>query len=196
MGPRYPAWPTSYRAAAVAVLAGAGLLGGCGTALPPVASTNRPVPGEPGQPGRPDQVLTPGQERASLAALRSVAEGERAVNPPGPAPGGLRWSDVPAAVSAACDDPGVEMVIVQTIATPPEDPQRYRFVLRTIEDWPGELVIRRARGQPVYEIESVSVGRFPSDPARRERARALAQAFEKHLEAFGRKAWFNDGATN
>lgn len=139
-------------------------------------------------------MLTPGQERTSLAALGSVAEGGRAVNAPGPAPGGMRWSDVPAAVSAACDDPGVEMVIVETFATPPENPDRYRFVLRTIEDWPGELVIRRAVGQPVYEIESVSVGRFPSEPARRERAQALVQAFEKHLEAFGRKKWFNDGA--
>jgi hypothetical protein len=105
---------------------------------------------------------------------------------------------VPAAVSAACDDPGVEMVIVQTIATPTRNPRHYRFVLRTIEDWPGELVIRRARGQRVYEIESVSVGRFPSEPQRRDRAEALVKAFENHLEAFGRKTWFNersDGAT-
>jgi len=94
-------------------------------------------------------------------------------------------------VSAACDDLGVEMVVVQTIAIPPEDPVRYRFLLRSIEDWPGELVIRRVDGDRVYEVESVSLGRFPSDPHRQQRSEALVKAFQEHLEAFGRKRWFN-----
>jgi hypothetical protein len=186
-------YPNGLRASLAAVAA-AGVLSGCGGALPPAASTNRPLAGDEALPGRADQVLTAGQEETALRALDGIAAGQRPVNPPGPAPGGTRWSDVPAAVASACDDPGVEMTVVRTIATPAPDPDRYRFELRTVEGWPGELVVRRSTGARACEVESVSIGRFPLEPARVERGALLVKAFEAHLEAYGRKRWFNDAA--
>jgi hypothetical protein len=153
-----------------------------------------------------NQVLEPGEENQkaelssedrseALAAMQSgTGRPPRDAERPGRAPYGVRWSDIPLAVSAACDELGVEMVVVRETV----EPDRFVFELRTIEGWPAGLVIRRGEGGgrggrgEVYDVEDVWVGRFPDDPARVARAEALVRAFRKHLERLGAQDWFND----
>ncbi len=141
-----------------------------------------------GIPGRADQFLSPRQQAEVMRSFKSLAAGTTAVNPPAPAPHGVRWSEIPQALVWACNEDGVEMVIVQTN----QDLDGYEFILRTIEDWPAKLVIGHGRGEQVYEITEVSVGRFPDNPDRVERGAALVKAFETWLRTMGAKRKLND----
>lgn len=172
-----------------AVLAtGLGLCG-CQQPEPAVLSNQLLVEGELD----PRRVLSASDEAEIHAAFRSVAEGRTAVDPPAPAPGGLRWSDVPAAVGAACDEKGIEMVVVKERKE--DDGRLYRFELRTIEDWPGELVVRRVDGPDLYEAEAW-IGRFPEKPARIHRAEKLLAEIDKQMRRLGRQKWFNEEETS
>jgi hypothetical protein len=122
------------------------------------------------------------EQAAVLAAMQSVTVGQRPVDPPARAPAGKRWSDVPLAVEYACDE--AEMAVLEMIEE--DDGRRLRFRLRTVEDWPGELVVRRAEPEAIYTAEAW-VGRFPDQPARLERRDRLLAALEHYMEAFGAK---------
>lgn len=129
-------------------------------------------------------VLTQADRAEILAALRSITQDRSLVNRPRPAPGGLRWSDVPQAVEWAVGEIGVEMAIVQTLS----DDERYTFHLKTVEDRPAELMVRRRDDARVYDA-TATVGRFADD---HQRAEALLAAFDRMMRAFGRKRGFND----
>ena len=134
------------------------------------------------------RVLTPAEQTQVKAALQTVARGHTAVSPPAPAPpeqGGMRWADVPAAVTAACND--VEAAVVATAGG--EEEGWYLFDIRTIEDWPGALAVERVDGPGVYRTEA-EIGRFPDEPARRARAEALLAALAARMKAFGAKRAF------
>jgi hypothetical protein len=124
-----------------------------------------------------------------IIAFDQLTAGATVVNPPGPAPRGVRWSDIPDAVASACNEVGVEMAI---LTTHDEDDRFYRFELLTIERWPGELVIGRGEGEEVYTVVSVRIGRFPQMPDRVERGRKLVEAFETKLRAMGKIPKINE----
>ncbi len=129
-------------------------------------------------------LLSPGDQVEILAAFRSIAQDRTPVNPPRPATGGLRWSDVQQAAAWAVAEDGVEMAIVQTL----RHDWGYTFRLKTIEDRPAQLIVRRRDDRSVYEA-TVTVGRFGDDHQRAEKLRA---AFDHMMRAFGRKRGFND----
>ncbi|MHC4769451.1 MAG: hypothetical protein ACYTEI_12165 [Planctomycetota bacterium] len=160
--------------------------GGCAKQHPPAVVSNRVL-----APGEEDQkaILTGADQSEALAAMQAgTGRPPRDAERPGPAPRGVRWSDIPDAVSEACDELGVEMAVVRET----EEPDRFVFELRTIEGWPVRLVIRRGVSGGVYEIEELGVGHFPDDPERVRRGEALVKAFQKHLKRLGAQDWFND----
>ncbi len=146
-------------------------------------------------------VLTQAEQAEVLAALRSITQGRTLVNRPRSTWGGFRWSDVPRAAGWAIAEAGVEMAIVQTLR---HDEMGklieknvlvgegsiwvYTFRLKTVEDRPAELIVRRRHDQRVYDA-TATVGRFADD---HQRAEALLAAFDKMMSAFGRKRGFND----
>ncbi len=133
----------------------------------------------------------PARGREVLDALGDMAAGREssAASGPGPVPKGrVRWSDVPLAVAAACRD--VEAVVVRKVEE--EKGRRYRFKLRSVEDWPGELVVRRVDGPPGYTAEAW-FGYFPEHPPCAARRTALLSALSAQLKAYGRKRGFDDG---
>jgi hypothetical protein len=130
------------------------------------------------------QVLSPAEQTEVRQILRSVAAGEEPVNPPAPAPLGMRFSDVPEAVRTACA--AVEMAVVSS--EPVEEGRGgLRFALKTIEDWPAELTVMRTGDEGVYEAIA-KVGRFGNHT---ERAEALLEALQRQMHAFGAKRRFN-----
>ncbi len=129
-------------------------------------------------------LLTQADQTEILAALRSITQDRSLVNRPRPAPGGLRWSDVEQAVAGAVGEVGVEMAIVNTV----RHDDGYTFQLKTVEDRPAELIVRRRPDQRVYDA-TATVGRFADD---HQRAEALLVAFDRMMRAFGRKRGFND----
>ena len=164
-------------------------LSGCAS-YPNLVEFNRvdAAEADAGIPGRADQFLSPRQQAEVMRSFEAIAAGATVVDPPAPAPRGVRWSEIPQALAWACNEEGVEMTIVETH----QDIFGYDFRLRTIEDWPARLVIGHGRGEQVYEITEVSVGRFPDDPERVERGSALVEAFEMWLRKMGARKKFND----
>ena len=130
------------------------------------------------------QVLNPQEQAEVQRILRSVAAGEEPVNPPAPAPLGMRFSDVPDAVNAACAD--VEMAVVSTVRIGDRN-GGYRFILKTIEDWPAELIVMPTGDGKIYQ-DTAKVGRFGDHT---ERAERLREALRKQMLAFGAKRRFN-----
>lgn len=126
------------------------------------------------------QQLDAAERARVLSALQEAAAGYESTSPPGPAAAGWRWSDVPGAVNAACND--VEMAI---FATEVGD-DRSSFVLRTADDRPALLVVSRTGSPPGYATE-VSIGRFGDDELRGSQ---LVAAFIEHLERLGAKPGF------
>lgn len=100
---------------------------------------------------------------------------------------GLRWSDVPSALTHAVNRKGVEMAIVTTDRT--EDGDQYTFNLRTIEDRQAVLVVRRTHDDRVYEVTRAEVGMFGADTARAEK---LVKAFDDAMDRQGRRRGFAD----
>ena len=106
-----------------------------------------------------------------------LARGHHAVDPPVPAPLGVRWADVPQAVRFACDD--AEMAVVQTI----DHDGTFEFRLLTIEEYPGRLVVHQTNDDQVYNAEA-SIGIYGDHG---DRARRLLDAFDHQMRAFGKK---------
>ena len=167
---------------AMAALAAAG----CGN-LPPAAGSNL----------RLDQAersrkwnLGPADEADALAAMRGVAAGLASVEPPTAAPaeqGGMRWSDVHLAVLMACDE--VEAAVFGTATN--ECGNERRYMLRTVEDWPGTLVVKRAASPRVYTA-TVTFGRFADEPKYQARGTALLAALARKMKAYGAKRQFRE----
>jgi hypothetical protein len=124
--------------------------------------------------------LSVADERRIESAFQSLAAGEKAVNPPGPAPHGMRWSDLPRALDAACAE--VEMAVVQ--ATQYE--WGTEFTLITIKDYPGTLTVKNIGEPGIYEAHA-SIGLFGDHT---NQADALLAALHKSMLAFGRKREF------
>jgi hypothetical protein len=121
-------------------------------------------------------------QAAVLAAMQTAAEGQGPGDPPAPAPHGMRWSDAPRAVAAACND--LEMAVVEVVEEEGGDVLRFRLL--AAEGWPGEVVLRRLPPPDICAAEA-SIGRFPDQPARVERADRLLAAIDRHLKALGAK---------
>jgi hypothetical protein len=155
---------------------------GCENPPPPAAATNLGLTPEE---QRTRQVLDPDDQAVVWRTFRSLAEGHDPVNPPRTPAQGMAWEDVPAAVAAACDD------IEAAVMSVDESEDQYLYTLRTVEDWPGELLVRRADDRRVY-VAQAWIGLFPDDPARVARAEALLDALERQLRAYGRKTRFID----
>ena len=132
-----------------------------------------------------EKVLLDSSDRTEiLSAFRSLTKGKKLVNRPARAIKGVRWSDVPKAVAAACGENGVEMAVVETIT----QDWGYTFIIKTVEDKPAQLIVRRLDNDQVYQA-SATVGRFHDD---QKRADKLLAVFEQKMKAFGRKRGFED----
>ncbi|MHC4947193.1 MAG: hypothetical protein ACYTG1_02870 [Planctomycetota bacterium] len=106
------------------------------------------------------QPVPDARERArALDGFRDAAGDYRSQDPPRPAPPRGRWSDLPRAVSLAAAE--VEMAVFREVALP----DRLEYVLRTIDDRPATLSVRRTHDERVWTAEA-TVGRFDDDPAR------------------------------
>jgi hypothetical protein len=156
----------------------------CAKPPPPYAATSNRTLDEEGVEWKP--VLSAEERGRTMDAMRGVAEGHEPADHAAPAPGGMRFSDLRPALAAACRD--VEAAVVRTV----EEEDGLHFHLRTIEDWPGLLVVRRAEGPEVYEIVELSFGRFPDDPDKLARAEALRGALHRWMLEYGAKRRFNE----
>lgn len=144
---------------------------------PKVMPTQELAPGE--------KVMLDSSDRSEiLSAFRSISQGRELVNRPSKAANGVRWSDVPKAAAAACNEVGVEMAIVETI----KNDWGYTFILKTIEDWPAQLIVRKLDNAQVYQA-TATVGRFRDY---QKRADKLLAVFGQKMRAFGRKRGFED----
>lgn len=155
------------------MLALAGLVCGCSRYA---AVSNRIYPEDADE--TPRQVLSDAQQRRLKQAMAQVADDRSSSSRDlGPAPLGMRWSDVPNAVYAAVME--VEMAIVwQT-----HHDWGWEYRLLTVEDYPGTLTVKRTNDGRVYQA-SATIGRFVDQPAR---AQALLAELHKQMLAFGRK---------
>jgi len=152
------------------------LLGSCASVPPPAASSNlRLTPEEQKQ-----KLTLSAVDRTRIGrALAKLAGGHDAVDPPRAAPLGVRWRDVPLAMHYATAE--VEMAIARTV----EQAGGYTFVIRTIDDRPGAIVVRQTGDDRIYEARA-TIGRFEDAAA----AAALEAAFDRQMRAFGKKRWF------
>ena len=82
------------------------------------------------------------------------------------------------------------MVIDENVVSAGRLIRSYTFRLKTVEDRPAELIVRRRNDYRVYDA-TATVGRFAND---HRRADALLTAFDQMRRAFGRKRDFNDQA--
>jgi hypothetical protein len=162
------------------------ILGGCATKQPPAAENH--VRGD--EPELAYRAHLNDVEQGDLrAAMRSAAGDHRPARHAVPAEHGLRWSDLPDALYHACEYPGVEVTVLETI----EVEWGYLCTLRTVEDWPGALRIYRRPAPEIYAAEA-TIGRFPERDACRARAQALIDALHEQMLAFGRKRAYQDQA--
>lgn len=165
----------------VAVVALA-VLWGAGAAGPAGCSRGQQTLEPPAPTARGAQLLDLEEQEQVLASLRQAAGDYRSTSPPGSAPQGWRWSDVPKAVAEACGD--VEMaVFVSKVGD-----TRAVFTLRTADDRPGEMTVTRTDAEQGYAA-TATIGRFDDDP---ERVRKLVEAFEIHLRKLGERVSFED----
>ena len=162
--------------------------GGCAKPAAPVEMARQPE--ETPLTG----TMTPTQQQEIQSAFESLVEGAKAVNRPVTAATG-RWSDVYPSVVAACDE--IEAAVVSKTL----HEWGWEIHIRTVEEWPGTLTIRRVAPEPQplstpHTATSAAMGPRVICQAtavvglygdRTERAHALLEAFDKHLREFGHK---------
>ncbi|MHC5001891.1 MAG: hypothetical protein ACYTJ0_02095 [Planctomycetota bacterium] len=149
--------------------------GGCGGPEPPWAVEE---PAAAIAELRPEKGRLDALDRARIREAWQVAAGDHEpVRRPAPAPRGIRWEDLPAAVAAACGE--VQMAVVR------DEPVEggLRFELRTVDDRPGELTVVATEAAPYYRAEA-TVGRFRDQD---RWADALLAELDRQWRAFGRK---------
>ncbi len=169
--------PTPPAALAVTFVVLAAVAGGCSQPRPAAEVELTRQPEEPVLTGS----MSSAQQHEINIAFQSLAEGHAPVNRPVVAPSGGRWSDVYPAVVEACDE--IEAAIVSKTL----HDWGWEFSIRTVEEWPGTLIIRRASPEAgqgsVYDATAV-IGLYGD---RADRAQALLAAVDKHLREFGHK---------
>jgi hypothetical protein len=119
-------------------------------------------------------VLDSSEQAAVRKCFRALGEGHHSVDLPKAT---VRWSDVPQAALFACDE--IEAAIVQTSKAD----WGVTFEIRTVEDFPGELVIYRQPEPEVY-MARATIGLYGDRTAK---AAELLEAFDDQMRAFGRK---------
>lgn len=164
-----------------------------GCAPPAAVTTNLVLAGQEDpavpallQEARQKQLLSPADQAEVLSALKSVARGERPVDPPRRAPGGLRWLDVVPAVEEAVKL--TEAIVVKKFRG--DDRRSWRFLILTIEHYPGEVIVRRVDGKDLYETD-IWIGRFPNAAHQVARAEKLRREIDRQMKRLGRQKWFN-----
>lgn len=141
----------------------------------------------------PVQRLSEAQQAEVRAALHSVAAGHEVTQRPRPAPpetGGVRWSDVHAAAASALTE--IEAALLR--AHPPAGAtEGWRFEFITVNERPGELIIRRGDDSTGDYDAAARIGLFHApehrDTAAEER---LIRAFHEHLRLLGRIERFEE----
>ncbi len=153
----------------------AAALAGC-RSEPNAAARLARVEGEPPI----DLELSPDEQAEVIDAMQSVA-----VDHAAPAERSIvremRWSDLPGAVATACDEEGVEMVVIAHHRHEWGD----TFELRTADDQPARLEVRRTGDDRLYTA-AATVGRFQS-PADRERAQRLLRELDRAMVKMSHK---------
>lgn len=157
-------------------------LAGCSSEPFAAADQRRLTDDEP----RWRNVLSGSEQSEVSAAMGSVAAGATVVERPQRAPHGVRWSDVEAAASAAAAE--VEMAIVRTVKLPDAAPG-FEFILKSVDDRPASLTVRRLESDRVYEA-AATVGRFGDDHVTEKK---LLAAFERFMHDYGNKRRFEQG---
>jgi hypothetical protein len=152
----------------------------CQTDEPYAATTNRRLT-EDEQHG--PLVLDETDQAAVLAAMRQITAAPEATDGPPPEPSDVpRWSDLEAAVISASDE--IEAAVVDS--TRQSDGEVVVFTLKTVEGWPGELVVERVPPPEVYR-PTARLGRFPMMPERIERAERLLASLDRLMMEYARK---------
>ena len=158
---------------------------GCRQPPPAVTTNSALLEGERGH----DQVLDSSQRDTIERAMIHAADEARAHDVSGSASGaigrGLRWSDVPLAAATACDEREVELAIVSVESTS----NQHRFVLVSVDNRPGELIVSRSHDERVYD----ATARVGWNGDETDRAQRLLEAFDRAMKAYGRKRGFIDG---
>lgn len=145
---------------------------------PPPAAASRVV--VDGDSPRYRRSYTAADRDRMLEAMRSVAAGYESTDPPEPAKDGRRWSDVGAALSDACAEVGVAVVLSTNIDG------GYRVTLKTLDDRTGVVEVLRKPAPEIYTATAV-IGRLTRQT---EREQALLEAFDRYMLAYGRKRSF------
>lgn len=157
-------------------------IGACSTPPPAAESNLRLTEQEQSQ----RQVLTEAQRAEIRAALATLVADHEVDQLPRTADHGVRWSDVKLAAYYACKDE--QMASVRSSNTD----NVWVFHLRTANERPGQMVVRRVDDERVYEA-TVTVGRFHDDD---ESAARLLKAFHSRMRAFGHKRGFESAHTH
>lgn len=142
-----------------------------------VASMQDLTPEDAGQ----KKLLSMADQQAVLVAFDELAAGHQSTNPPTISKTG-RWSDLPLALYYAFAE--AEMAAVETNSTDSSIECRFR----TIEGWPGHLLVERCERGSVYHASAV-VGWTDDHP---KRADELLKALDIQMRAFARKRGFDD----
>jgi hypothetical protein len=153
---------------------------GCGTHRFAATSNELLLPDEP----LLHRILTPDEQSQVLEAMQSFAAGRSEADPPSPAASGVRWSDVPLAADYACDANSMAVVSIA------KGEGIYTFQLKSIEDYPGVLTVRRVDDERICTAEA-SIGRYGDYDTK---AVALLASFDEFLRGFGAKRGFEDEA--
>lgn len=153
-------------------------LSGCGSEPPAAGSGPRMSDGA----YQAQHVLSSRDESQINRTFSSLADGHATVHAPAPAVEGVRWDDVPIAVVYGCEE--AQMAVSGTV----KHDWGYEFQLKTVEGYPGVLLVKRMPDPSVYQA-TVSVGMFNDH---RDRAEELLTAFDRQMRAFGKKRQFNN----
>lgn len=126
-------------------------------------------------------ILTEAEQAEAIAAMKSVAVDHTPEFNRNRITHGMRWSDVPNAVIAACDEEGVEMVVVRE----EETPWGIRFHMRTVDDRPATLDVTQTHDERIYEAKA-TIGRFAA-PRDEQRAERLIEELGRFMARYGEK---------
>lgn len=148
---------------------------GCPNKQNPVLSNER----FPGETHDPQLIMDTSQRSSVVAAMQSTVAGGATPQPMTRAKGGMRWSDVPLAVSIAAGK--AEMGLLSSSESETKD--TWTFSLLTLDSAPVSLVVVR-RPPPDMFLATATVGSFGE---RRAEAERLVRNFRMTIKDLGRK---------
>lgn len=156
-------------------LAALAALAGCPSKQNPVLSNER----FPDERHDPQLIMSDAQRAEVVAAMQSTVAGGAAPQPLTQAEDGMRWSDVPLAVSIAAGKS--EMGMLSSSESQSKD--TWTFSLVTLDSSPVSLVIVR-KPPPDMFLATATVGSFGERKAEAER---LVRNFRMTVKDLGRK---------